>query len=249
MNAPKVLVTGASSGIGRACAIFLAAAGHQLVIHGRNPERLQDTLRASSDPERHVCWTFDLSDPTALAAELNSRVPAWGGVWALVHSAGDVHPAPIRSLRPADLRSTIDLNFIAGAELVRGLSSRRTNGNTLRSVVWLSSLFANFGAKGHAAYAAAKAAGNAYVRCAALELAPRVRMNSVVLGSVETPMAAKALSNESIAESIARTTPLGLGQPDAVADVVAFLVSDASRWITGQEITVDGGRSVNLSHT
>jgi NAD(P)-dependent dehydrogenase (short-subunit alcohol dehydrogenase family) len=115
-------------------------------------------------------------------------------------------------------------------------------------VVWVSSLFSKVGGKAHAAYAACKAAANAYVRCAALELAPRVRVNALVLGSVDTPMAANALSDPEIAASIAATVPLGLGKPEQVADTIAFLVSEQSRWITGQEIVVDGGRSINFSH-
>ncbi len=246
---PRILVTGASSGIGRACALALSAAGYRLVLHGRDPERLRETFDACIHPDRHVRWLFDLSDPNALADALRARVSDWDGVSALVHAAGDVRPSPIRSVRPSDLRSALDLNFVAGAELVRLLASRQINGETLRSVAWVSSLFGKFGAKGHASYAAAKAAAGAFVRCAAIELAPRVRLNSLVLGPVETPMAARALADPAIAASIARTTPLGLGRPEAVADVVSFLVSDASRWMTGQEVIVDGGRSVNFSHS
>jgi NAD(P)-dependent dehydrogenase (short-subunit alcohol dehydrogenase family) len=105
------------------------------------------------------------------------------------------------------------------------------------------------GGKAHAAYAACKAAANAYVRCAALELAPRVRLNTLVLGGVDTPMSAPALANPEIAAALAASVPLGLGKPEPVADAIAFLISEQSRWITGQEIVVDGGRSINFSHT
>jgi NAD(P)-dependent dehydrogenase (short-subunit alcohol dehydrogenase family) len=118
----------------------------------------------------------------------------------------------------------------------------------LRSVLWVSSIFSKVGGKAHAAYAACKAAANAYVRCAALELAPHVRVNSLVLGSVDTPMAANALADPEIAESIAATIPLGLGKPEQVADAIAFLISQQNTWITGQEIVMDGGRSINFSH-
>lgn len=244
----RVLVTGASSGIGRACAVRLAESGLSLVLHGRDEGRLEQTRRDCHRPEDHLVWRFDLTGPNALAAELNERIQEWGPVSGLVHSAGSVQPLPIRSLGVIALRSFVELNFLAGAELIRCLASRRMNADGLRSVVWISSVFANFGARGHAAYAAAKAAANAYLRCAALELAPRVRLNALVLGYVETPMSAAALADPEIAESNRRLTPLGLGQPEHAAEAARFLLSEESSWITGQEIVIDGGRTINLSH-
>lgn len=245
----RTLITGASSGIGRATALRLAADGHTLILHGRDAARLEETRLACLNPERHVPWVFDLAKPDDLTAELAAQVPAWGGVSGLVHAAGSVKVLPVRNLDPATLRADMNANFISGAELVRGLASRKNNAEHLRSVVWVSSLFSKFGAKAHAAYAACKSAANAYVRCAALELAPRVRLNTVILGAVETPMSAPALANPEIVAALASTIPLGLGQPPPVADAIAFLLSEQSRWITGQEITVDGGRSINFSHT
>ena len=246
---PRVLVTGASSGIGRATALRLAGDGLELVLHGRDLVRLEEVRQACKNPQSHRVWMFDLSKPETLAAELTQRVVTWGGVSGLVHAAGTVKVLPIRSLDTSTLRMDLDLNFIAGTELIRGLASRRSNAEHLRSVVWVSSLFSKVGSKAHAGYVACKAAANAYVRCAALELASRgVRVNALVLGGVDTPMAAGALADPEIADSIAATVPLGLGKPDQVADVVAFLLSEQSRWITGQEIVLDGGRSINFSY-
>lgn len=245
----RTLITGASSGIGRATALRLAADGHSLILHGRDAARLEETRLACVNPEQHLTWVFDLAKPDALTAELAARAPSWGGVTGLVHAAGSVKVLPVRSLDPATLRADLDTNFISGAELIRGLASRKNNGEHLRSVLWVSSLFAKVGGKAHAAYAACKAAANAYIRCAALEMAPRVRLNALVLGGVDTPMSAPALANPEIAAALAATVPLGLGKPEPVADAIAFLVSDQSRWITGQEIVVDGGRSINFSHT
>jgi NAD(P)-dependent dehydrogenase (short-subunit alcohol dehydrogenase family) len=249
MAPARILVTGASSGIGRACAIRLAAEGHPLVLQGRDASRLEQTRLACTDADRHLCWRMDLSQPEDLTGELAARTRDWGPVRGLIHAAGSVKILPVRNLDPATLRADLDANFLSGAELIRGLASRRNNGDHLRAVVWISSLFARVGGKAHAAYAAAKAAGTAYVRCAALELAPRVRLNSLLVGPVETPMSEAALSNPEIAAATRATIPLDLGQPPAVAEAAAFLVGEASSWITGQEIVVDGGRSINFSHT
>ena len=245
---PRILITGASSGIGRATALRLALDGNKLVLHGRDAARLEKTRSDCANPESHEVWTFDLSKPEGLGEDLVARLAAWGGIIALVHAAGSVKLLPIRSLDPATLRADLDTNFISGAELIRRLASLRNNGDCLRSVVWVSSIYSKVGAKAQAAYAACKAAANAYVRCAALELAPRVLVNALVLGGVDTPMAASTLTDPEMAESLTAAIPLGVGKPEHVANTIAFLVSEQNRWITGQEIVMDGGRSINFSH-
>lgn len=217
------------------------------MLHGRDAERLAETQRACADPDRHVVWAFDLGRPELIADELRGVVPTWGGVDALVHCAGSALVLPLRSLDAAAMRRTFDLNVFGATELLRALASRRVNDERLRSALFVSSTWAKVGGKGHAAYAAAKAAVDAFVRCAALELAPRVTLNSLVLGGVETAMSAAALLDTEIAASIARDVPLGLGRPEEVAEVIAFLVSERNRWMTGQEVVLDGGRTINFS--
>jgi NAD(P)-dependent dehydrogenase (short-subunit alcohol dehydrogenase family) len=119
------------------------------------------------------------------------------------------------------------------------------NKGALRSITFISSTNSRLGANGYSAYAASKAALNALSLSLAVELGPAVRVNAVLPGIIETEMNKDHFANPEFAASMRATHPLGLGRPEDVADAVEFLASDRARWITGQEIVVDGGRSAS----
>lgn len=151
---------------------------------------------------------------------------------------------PLQTMKPVDYMDLLDLNTISFFELVKQLSKRNLIHPEGASVVVISSLVGDQGAKGKIAYSASKGALNAAVRSLALELAPRgIRVNAVSPGTVRTDMLDR-LINTIGAEEVAKLEeefPLGLGYPDDVADLAVFLLSDAARWITGTTITIDGG--------
>jgi NAD(P)-dependent dehydrogenase (short-subunit alcohol dehydrogenase family) len=243
------LVTGASSGLGRSAAVRLSRE-RNLILHGRNRERLEETLRMCLHPERHVVWEFDLKHPGELAGSLTPLLAASGrAVESFVHCAGMVTALPMRSVDYSVAQEIMNVNFFSAAEIVHVLLKRKVNGQRLTDILFISSIWSRFGARAHSAYCASKAALDGLMRALALELAPGIRVNSILPGAIRTSMAAEAFADPIIVDKLNRDYPLGLGKPDDIADAIEFVLSQKARWLTGQEIVIDGGRTVNMSLT
>lgn len=241
------LVTGASSGIGRATAVRLSS-GRPLILGGRDRERLEETRRQCRDPDAHAVWAHDLEAVDGIEASLGPLLAESGrAVDAFVHCAGMVTVLPMKSVDPAAALRIMRVNCLSAMEIVRLLLKKKPNAGRLASVVFISSIWSRHGARGHAAYCATKAALDGLMRALAVELAPAVRVNSILPGAVETAMAAEGLADPEIRAGMLRDYPLGLGTPDDVARAAAFLLSDEARWITGHGMVVDGGRTANMS--
>lgn len=245
---PCTLVTGASSGIGRAIAERLALS-RRLILHGRNPARLEETRSACARPESHLLWTHDFRNAGPIALALTELLTKHGmEVEGFVHCAGTVHVLPARSAGLEAVLESLNVNYVSAQQIIATLLKKRANPGRLRSVVVISSIWSQFGARGHSLYCASKAALDGMVRALAVELAPEVRVNSVLPGAVRTPMAEAAFADPLIVERLRQYYPLGLGQPTDVAAAVEFLMSEDARWITGHQFIVDGGRTVNMSY-
>jgi NAD(P)-dependent dehydrogenase (short-subunit alcohol dehydrogenase family) len=235
------LVTGSSSGIGRAVARRLGAS-RDVIVHGRDAARLAEAARDRAG--RSLMWAQDLAEVDKVADGLAGLLKREDAVVdTLVHCAGMVALLPARDTEYRVARQVMDVNVLSVMEIVRVLLRKAVNQSALRNVVLVSALYSIRGAKGHSAYAASKGALDAWMQSLAAELAPVVRVNSVLPGAVETPMSRRAFADKAWLEKARAEYPLGLGQPDDVAGVVEFLVSDQARWITGQRVSVDGGRS------
>lgn len=239
------LITGASSGVGRATAVRLSAE-RSLILHGRNRERLEETRLLSAAPERHILWCMDLNDVSSIAASLTPLL-AERTVDAFVHCAGTVTVLPMRSTDHKVAQSMMNVNFFSAVEIVNLLLKKKINGHHLANVVFISSIFSSFGARGHSAYCASKAALDGLMRALAVELAPAIRVNSILPGAMKTRMSRDGFSDPEVAEKLTRDYPLGIGEPSDIADAVQFLLSSNARWLTGQQIAVDGGRTANMS--
>ena len=242
-----ILITGASSGFGREVAIRMSA-NNPIIIHGRDKERLKDTLAACNPANRHLVWEFDLSDVNGVEESLtrflleNNCI-----VKGFVHSAGYMKLLPLKVLTVDAFRQSFDVNVISAGMIAKVLMKRKVNQGALKSVVFISSNVSNFGVKAMSAYAASKSAVDGMMRCLAVELAPAVRVNSVLPGGVRTAMTEQIYQNEEIIERANAGYPLGSGSPSDIAGAVGFLLSDDARWITGQQLFVDGGRTVNIT--
>lgn len=235
----RILVTGATSGIGHAVTVDLLAAGSHVLAIGRNAERLQELVRHADDQVTPIaCDLVDFGGYAGLVAS----IPPLDGV---VCSAGIVENNPLRFFSLEKYQRTVDINQTAPLLLVAELAKA----NKLRdnaSIVLLSSITGTeIGMKGTAAYAATKAAMAAYAQVMALEFGHKnIRVNAVAPGMVQTPLVegSHQLSAEAIQLDKARY-PLGkrYARPEEISSVVRFLLSDDSSFITGQNLVVDGG--------
>ena len=232
------VVTGASSGIGRQVARELAQAGACVLAVGRNSERLGE-LRAES-PERIFTASLDVCDEEALEGAVAGFVAEHGKLSGGVHAAGISDMTPLRSYDNARAHEIMNVSFWAGMHLLQ-LITRAKYGNPGTSTVLFSSEYSLHPAKGMFAYAAAKSAVNTAVKCAAKEIcAKKHRVNSILPGWTATSMTEQFEASPEI-EAVIASHLLGIGKPEYISRVVLFLLSDASSWITGSNVIVDGG--------
>lgn len=242
-----LLISGASSGIGRALAQRLSR-GRKLILHGRDMPRLNETASLCEDPQSHLLWPFDLRDPHGAAESLGSLMAANGvTVHSFVHSAGLLRVLPIRSMDHAAFTETMNVNVASAVQIVSLLSKKRINRGSLKNVLFVSSIASQFGAPGFSAYSASKSALDGLMRALAIEMAPSVRVNSILPGGIPTPMTEGMLAAPEMLEKFTRDYPLGLGRCEDIVNAAEFLLSESARWITGHQMVIDGGRSVNIS--
>jgi NAD(P)-dependent dehydrogenase (short-subunit alcohol dehydrogenase family) len=237
-----IVITGASSGIGRSCATRLAQEGANLVLVCRNQAALQD-----SAPERvsKVC-VCDLTNEDAVKSFVSELKQEIGPVYGWVLSAGihDLRPLMMESTRSLWNMWAVNVQGSLGLLAVALKSRLLVRGG---SVVLFSSAAAHVSGAGLVSYAASKGAIEAATRALALELAPsKIRVNAIAAGVVRTPMSERYLSKLS-ADQVGKLEadhPFGFGQPEDIAGPVSFLLSEDARWITGSVLVVDGGYSV-----
>lgn len=244
---PFVLLTGASSGIGREMARDLSQR-YRLILGGRDVERLEETRALCHAPELQLCWPCDLAEVDALATTLPAFLQEHDArVAGFVHCAALLNVLPLRSISIAHAQAVMNTNALAAMEITRLLMRKNVNHKQLQSIVFISSIASQFGAKGFTAYCASKAALDGLMKALAVELGPEVRVNSVLPGGVRTPMTEAMYADPVMAERLTKDYPLGVGLPADISNAVGFLLSDQARWITGHQLVVDGGRSANIT--
>lgn len=235
-----ILVTGASSGIGRACATLASQMGARLVLTGRDAARLQETL-AGLDGDDHLVHVMDLNDATALPAWVQTLDPIDG----LVYAAGIAQVAPFRMMSERHIQSQMDINFKAPMLLTQVLL-RAKRINSKASLVYLAAVADRTAPVGSATYAASKAALITAVRSLALEVSKqRIRANCISPGYVRTPMFDQMKATSSV-EDLVKLAPLGLIEAEEVAYSAVYLLSDASRWVTRSNLVVDSGLTIPM---
>lgn len=237
------IVTGAGSGIGRETAKVLSEQGAKVVILDLNEDGLEET-RALLYGNGHLCKPCDLTNFETLPLIVKEIIEQYGSIDGLVHCAGISSRKPLNVLRPAGFSKVMDVNFFSFEELTR-LLTKKGNMNDGGSIVVMSSISSINGYKAKTEYCVSKAAVDAFVRCMALELADKkIRINSVMAAEVLTPLALKAKELNQAVGASEFNAPLGPSEPYEVANTIAFLLSDATKTITGTSILIDGGACV-----
>ena len=236
------LVTGASRGMGRATALALAASGARVIVHyGRNADEANavvERIRANGGKADAVAADLATPDgPHMLAAEVRNL--AGGRLDILVSNAGISNASTIETLSVKDIDSLYAVNVRAPYFLVQQLLPIMSDGG---AIVFVSSLGARAAVGTLAAYASTKGAINTLVKYLASSLGPRgIRVNAVAPGVIDTDMSNFTKTDAGRATVMAMQSLKRIGEPDDVASVIDFIVSDGARWITGDIIAVDGG--------
>lgn len=244
LEGKKIMITGASSGIGKEIARFFSQQGASLILVGRNERSLLEVLNTLENKERHIIDSYDLSNIDEIPVwlkQIRTRVDA--PLNGIVHSAGVHNTTPLRVINQKNIDSVMSINLYAGLSLLRGCSNRNIfapNG----SFIFISSVMGLVGQAGVAAYSASKGAIVSAVKSAALELAGTgTRVNCICPGMVDTNMADELFSSVSQDNKIeiVNKHPLGIGKAEDVAYAACYLASNASKWVTGTSLVVDGG--------
>lgn len=240
LEGKRILVTGASSGIGRACAIMLSELGASVILTGRRADALDETWRRMENLDKHLIFPCDITS----AAEVGELLNAGGKIDGLVHAAGIGPMCPIGFVEDEEIQRVMKTNYFSFLELMKHYSKAKNRAARL-SVVAISSVSALAGWGGGVVYCGSKGALSASVRALAMELAPKgVRVNAVCPSNIKTPMydaGSVEMNDEDSLKALMAKQPLGLGMPEQVASAVAFLLSDAASFITGVNLPVDGG--------
>lgn len=235
----RILITGASSGIGRACAICVAELGAHVILTGRRANALEETRKCCRG-EEHVLIAGDITMPEFVGelAECSGKIDG------LVHAAGVAPMCPVGMLAREDVDIAMGVNYYSFLELMKFYSRKKYRGDHL-SVVAISSVSFAAGWAGGVVYCGSKGALSSCVRALSMELAPKgVRVNAVCPSNIRTPLyeaGASDMNGEDALMGILKKQPLGLGEPEQVAWPVCFLLSDAASFITGVNLPVDGG--------
>ncbi|MCC9641498.1 SDR family oxidoreductase [Rhodopirellula sp. JC740] len=246
MSSSSYLVVGAGGGIGTALCRHLVAAGHQVMLSGRDESRLQTLSQELGQPYL-ACDATDWDQLSSVVVSTADQFEKFSGA---VNLAGSILLKPAHLTSKEDLQAVLNANLITAFGLVRAVAPKlkKLGGG---SIVLMSSGGAAIGLTSHEAIAAAKAGVAAMARAAAATYAAgNVRINTVAPGLVQTELTARVWQNERSADASRAMHPMGrLGQPDDIASLIAWLLQPENAWITGQDIAVDGGLSSIKSAT
>lgn len=239
----NILVTGGSAGIGKAVSIACASSGANVVIVGRNESRLDETFNSLSvsGGQIHKQVIADITQDDGIDG-IASAVNAVDG---LVHCAGINEMSVLKYINKAKIDAMFDINYSAPLLLTKELYKKKKLVNN-SSVVFISSISSTYATISNALYASTKGAINSLVRVLALELSvKRIRVNAISPGMIRTAMLHAYGHSDEDVEAMVKDYPLGrLGLPEDVANAALFLLSNASAWITGSNLVVDGGATL-----
>lgn len=240
----NIIITGAASGIGKACAKLFSELGASLLLLDVNEPALLDLSKTLSG--KIVCKSFDLTDFDALKKNVMASKEELGGSYTgFVHCAGVPSIVPLRALSNSQYEKVQKINVQAGLNLAKIFSSRSCHDEEQQgAIVFISSVYGIVGSAANVAYSMSKAAVIGMTKSLAVELSSKnIRVNCVAPGFIKTNMAndVSIMFDSQYEKKIESMHLLGWGEPIDVANSIAFLLSDAAKWITGSVFNVDGG--------
>jgi len=241
----NILITGASSGIGKATAIHLSRVGANIIMVARNEERLQIT-KGLLHPGNHIAISQDITDFLSLKNTIEEVGSQIGKIAGFVHCAGIEKTIPLNMMNLEIYNQLFNTNALAAFEISKILSRKKYLPQDGASFVFISSVMGSNGQTGKIGYCSSKSALIGGAKAMALELAKKkIRVNTISPGMVKTEMSEKMFSTlpEATILEMNKMHPLGIGQPEDIANACEFLLSDKAKWITGIDMLIDGGYS------
>jgi len=239
----NILISGGAKGIGKETAILLSKLGAKVILVDLFPEELSNVLNILPG-DKHSVYQYDLSDSDNIENLIDKIILDNGKLDGFVHCVGVRCRRPLSLLKPKVLNEILNVNFVSFVELTRCIT-KKANYNLGLSIVGISSISSIVGGKSVTAYASSKAAMDCAVRCLAKELSvKKIRLNTVVPSTINTHVFEEFNNNSNDSEfkdSILQRQYLGIGNPEDVANLIVFLLSSNSSFITGTSIPVDGG--------
>ncbi|OUP07127.1 short-chain dehydrogenase [Mediterranea sp. An20] len=247
LEGKRILITGASSGIGRQCAIDCSKIGATVILLARNEEGLKETLAEMESSERHCYFSVDLSITGNLEQLVKDIVNRKGTIDGVINCAGISSVTPLTLVTEDLFSKYCNVNIFSAINLTKEVVKRGHFSKKGCSIIFISSIMGCVGEKGKTLYSATKGALISASRSLAYELAiKQIRVNVVSPGAIMTPinMEQPYMKDPDLRTILEKKHLLGLGKTTDISQTCIFLLSDASRWITGQNIIVDGGYTV-----
>jgi NAD(P)-dependent dehydrogenase (short-subunit alcohol dehydrogenase family) len=241
----NILITGASSGIGKATAILFSELGANVIITARSEGKLDETYQALKPSIHHLNINADLTQVN----DIKSLVKLLPFIDGIVHCCGKVMPVPVKFIKESQLQDVFSVNYFSAVNLISELLMQKkiNNNSSIAFISSVSTLHAYFGG---APYISSKAALEGYAKTLALELAPKkIRVNVLQPALVRTAIfdsTINAAIDKDKMNELVNSYPLGIGEPIDVANALAFFMSDSSKWITGCSLKMDGGLTLGF---
>ncbi len=238
----RYLITGASSGIGKATSILLSRLGAELILVDLNVDGLRCTQELC--PNRTYILDIDLTESEKIKQKVSDAVVNFGQLNGFAHIAGRPYITSLKGVSEKVCTEVYKLNTYAAIELAKLFTNRKIYTGSSGSVVLISSVYGVVGSAANVGYAMSKSAIIGITKALAMEFASKkIRFNCIAPGFIRTPMMDANVNSfdQKYLDTLNHLHPLGLGEPDDIAFAVAYLFSDMAKWVTGSVMNVDGG--------